>query len=237
MHHIIMLKASSDNIPEKGHEAYTRVRRGKQEFIKQKGTKKEEKREKKEPREKEPKEKEERKNEIGHVVLIPETKKEVKITAVGKDGVTAKDDKGNRYMLLHENLKNEEGQFSKDAWDEKEEKGEEKSEEREGKGISYNKLVNSIRKLYKNSVSVRGAGKDYPGASHKKIQVKGERANRIGSHLEGLGFEKYKDPYKAEHVTTYRMGRTKVDITQKDKNTNVSIWEPKKEKPSKVYYD
>ena len=72
---------------------------------------------KKPPKNKEPDEGEEEEGtesevDVGHVILVPGTEKEAEVTAVGKDGVTAKDEGGNKYLIRRENLepKDEEGE-------------------------------------------------------------------------------------------------------------------------------
>jgi predicted transcriptional regulator len=49
-----------------------------------------------------------KKVEIGHVIIIPDTDKKVYVTAIGKEGVTAQDEEGNKYLVRHENIKTEE---------------------------------------------------------------------------------------------------------------------------------
>jgi len=82
---------------------------------------------KKEPEE-EPEEKQEEGNEsdteVGHVIMVPDSDKKVDVTAVGQHGVTARDEKGNKYQILHEhvekdgNSKNENEKNGKNKKDE-----------------------------------------------------------------------------------------------------------------------
>ena len=65
-----------------------------------------------------------KKVEVGHVIIIPETEKKVNVTAVGKDGVTAQDEKGNKYLVRHENVvtENDQKENESDAENEQKEK-------------------------------------------------------------------------------------------------------------------
>jgi preprotein translocase subunit YajC len=95
MQYIILEKAGS---AEKGHKAYARTVKGKLQQVKQKGAVKPDKKKEKDEKKVKPK------VNIGHVILVA-GKQKAKITAVGKDGVTAKDSKGNKYLILHNSVK------------------------------------------------------------------------------------------------------------------------------------
>jgi hypothetical protein len=60
-----------------------------------------------------PEEQTEGKVDVGNVILVPDTKKKAEVTAVGKDGVTARDDKGNKFQMVHENVKTKDGKEPK----------------------------------------------------------------------------------------------------------------------------
>lgn len=83
---------------------------------------------------------------VGHVIIVSDGKK-AKVTAVGKDGVTAKDEKGKKYQVLHEQVKikdNEEDKGKKqpelEVADDEEDK-ESVEEKREKKKLPKKKKV------------------------------------------------------------------------------------------------
>jgi ribosomal protein S25 len=75
---------------------------------------------------------------VGHVIVIPNTETKVNVTAIGKDGVTAQDDEGNKFLIRHENVKTEE-EVEEDADDGKKE---EEVEQREKIKVSLDDLLN-----------------------------------------------------------------------------------------------
>jgi hypothetical protein len=119
------------DVPEgnRSHKAYSRTVGGKQQQIKQKGA----------PgaKDKEPNgknkigDKAEGSAQVGHVIMVGQ--EPAKVTAVGKDGVTATDDKGDKHLIRHANV--EPGNGNK----EKEEKGISDKEEEDNKESSFKK--------------------------------------------------------------------------------------------------
>lgn len=96
---------------------------------------KEELEDKEKDKEEKPEEQTESKVDVGHVVLVPGTKKKAEVTAVGKDGVTARDDKGNRFQMVHENVKTKDGKEPKEEEKPEENEKPEKPEEKDGDSI------------------------------------------------------------------------------------------------------
>jgi|GEM_PF-6598227 len=147
---------------ERGHKAYSRSVKGKQQQIKQKGAAKlEEKGKKKDKKEEGPK-KSPSGVEVGHVILIGEGH-EAKVVAVGKDGVTAKDDKGNKHLITHDNVEKKGGKKSEKDKDDKVDKVEKEKPDKEGgekkESDSFGQVDSKISELETKYKTLKDSGK------------------------------------------------------------------------------
>ena len=105
----VILKADAPS-GDRPHKAYQRTVKGKAQQIKQKGAPgKKDKGESKGGSAKG--ESNGGSTQVGHVIMVGQ--EPVKVTAVGKDGVTATDDKGNKHLIRHTNVEKKEGEEKK----------------------------------------------------------------------------------------------------------------------------
>jgi hypothetical protein len=172
----ILVKA--DEPTTRSHEAYVRrSKTGKLEQIKKKGVKIKEIEQEKVRHEESEKE---LGTKVGELILIPGTDKEVTVSAVGKDGVTSKDELGNRYQVLHDNIQKP-GEESKKTESEESKEESKKTESEEGKEEGEIKKIYNLKEF-----GFSGEVKDRSGVTTKIKKELGLLADKVVVDGKGI---------------------------------------------------